>query len=352
MCSVNSTFTNSSKMTCLYSGVSTNIGIAILSVSFIIGLPGNAFVIWTMLTQMKKRTVTCVLILHLAVADIIVLLTAPFFLHVLSTGSWIFGNIFCKMCFYICSLTMYTSVFLITLMSIDRFLAVTQPFTSQKLRTTQIVRVMIALIWVLASLLSCAIFFYQGEARCNGHLQCRPMHPSPNHMVFQYTFEILNGFVIPFTIIVSCYVFIGLRLRTARFPTKQKTNRLIIMIIVMFALFWLPYQIVNMLQVSGEIFSSPSLTTAALLARPNVIAFAFLSSSANPILYVFAGGNFIKTAGVGFMAKLFEATAFEVLSLRKISQALRQRSRTESVELDKCVKEAEQNKSTLPNQTD
>ncbi|KAG9487273.1 hypothetical protein GDO78_007245 [Eleutherodactylus coqui] len=347
MSSVNSTFTNSTGT----SGVSARIGIAILSIAFIIGFPGNAFVIWTILTQMKKLTVTCVLILHLAMADILVLLTAPFFLHVHSTGSWIFGEIICKMCYYVCCLSMYASVFLIMFMSIDRFLAVAQPFTSQKLRTKQIVQVLVGMIWLLSSLLAISMFFCNALILMNGHLRCIPLHPSPNHMVFQYIFETLTGFVIPFTIVVFCYVYIGLRLRTAKFQTKQKTSRLVIMILVTFVLFWLPYQIVNMLQVSGKIFSSPRLTKAALVARPNVIAFAYLSSSANPILYVFAGGNFIKTAGLGFMARLFEGTASEMSSLRKFSQVLRQRSRTESVEVEKRLEQTEANKNMLSNQT-
>ncbi|XP_056408224.1 leukotriene B4 receptor 1-like [Hyla sarda] len=349
---INSTFTNSTKIPVLSAGVSARVGIAILSIAFMIGLPGNAFVIWTILTQMKKRTVTSLLILHLAVADIIVILTAPFFLHLLSTGSWRFGKHICKMCHYISCLSMYTSIFLIMFMSMDRFLAVARPFVSQKMRTKRVVRGIVALIWISASLLAITMFFYRAVITYKGSLQCVPIHTNAEHMVFQYIFETLTGFVIPFTIIVNCYVYIGLRLRTAKFQTKKKANRLVIMIIVTFALFWLPYQVVNMLQVSGEIFSSKMLTKAALTARPNVTAFAFFSSSANPILYVFAGGNFIRTAGVGFMAKLFEGAASETSSFRKISQVFRQRSHTESVELEKCLDHAEPSKNMLSHQTD
>ncbi|XP_075709212.1 leukotriene B4 receptor 1-like [Rhinoderma darwinii] len=339
--SVSSAFTHSTKAPIVSPGKSASLGIGILSIAFIIGFPGNAFIIWTILTRMKKRTVTCLLILHLAIADIIVILTAPFFLHLLSTGSWTFGNIVCKMCHYISCLSMYTSIFLIMFMSMDRCLAVARPFISQKMRTKPVVRGIVASIWILASLLSITMFFYRSVKPHNDRPQCVPFHGDPNHMVFQYIFETLTGFVIPFTIIVSCYLYIGFRLRTAKFQTKRKTSRLVMMIIVTFALFWLPYQIVNMLQVSGKLFSSETLTNAALKARPNVTALAFLSSSANPILYVFAGGNLIRTAGVGFMAKLFEGTSSETSSFRKISQVFRQRSHTESVELEKCLDQAE-----------
>ncbi|KAG9487271.1 hypothetical protein GDO78_007243 [Eleutherodactylus coqui] len=321
MSGVNSSVTNPNETPFLEPGVSSNIGIAILSIAFIIGFPGNAFVIWTIWTQIKKRTVTCLLILNLAMADIILILTIPFFLHLRFTSSWIFGNIFCKICYYVCCLSMYTSTYLIVFMSIDRFLALIQPFTFQKLRTKQPVRVLIALIWISACLFASTMFIYRGVMPRNGDPQCIPIHESPKHVVFHYVFETLTGCVIPFTIIVSCYVYIGLRLRTAKFHTRQKMGRLVIMIIVTFALFWLPYHMVNMLIVSGEIIPSPSLTKAANRARSNSVTLIYLSSSANPILYVFAAGNFIKTAGMGFMAKLFEGAASE--TSRKMSYVLR-----------------------------
>ncbi|KAM9330751.1 leukotriene B4 receptor 1-like [Gastrophryne carolinensis] len=329
---------------------SSSLGIAILSVAFIIGFPGNVFVIWTVLTQVKKRTVTCILILHLAMADIMVILTAPFFLHRLSTEKWVFGVVICKMCYYVCCLSMYASIFIITLMSMDRFLAVALPFSIQKMRTKPVFRGIISAIWVLASLLAIPVLFYRDVKNSYGPPLCIPFHGPKNqnstskHIVFQYLFETLTGFAIPFTIILFCYIFIGLKLRSAKFQTKQKTSRLVIMIIVIFALFWLPYQIVNMIQVSGELLSSDRLRQAASDARPNTIAFAYLSSSANPILYVFAGGNFIKTAGIAFMAKVFEGTASEASNFRKISSVLRQRSHAETVELEKCEEHGEQSK--------
>ncbi|KAM4051396.1 leukotriene B4 receptor 1-like [Anomaloglossus baeobatrachus] len=323
---------------------SSSLGIAILSIAFIIGFPGNAFVIWTILTRMKKRTVTCILILHLAMADIMVLLTAPFFLHLLSSGSWKFGNIMCKLCHYIGCLSMYTSIFLITFMSMDRFLAVAKPYMSQKIRTKLAARIIVLSLWVVATLLAIPMAINRTVSK--GDVETCITVPAANgssqHIVFQYTFETIMGFVIPFSIIVFCYAFIGLRLRTVKFQTKHKTNRLVIMIIVTFAVFWIPYHVVNIIQVVGEVSSSEKLREATKFLRPNATALVFLSSSINPVLYAFAGGNFIRSAGVGFMARLFEATGSEAGSLRKVSQVFQQRSRIQSSEQGKLNKPVEE----------
>ncbi|XP_069820266.1 leukotriene B4 receptor 1-like [Dendropsophus ebraccatus] len=330
-------FTNSSSAT--FSKSSASLGIATLSIAFIIGFPGNAFVIWTILTRMKKRTVTCILILHLAMADIILILTVPFFLHLLSTGSWKFGGIICKMCHYIGCLSMYASIFLITFMSMDRFLAVAKPYVSQKIRTKMAARIIALSVWALAFLIAIPMPVYRTVITKGGVDHCvtiaAPVNGGFQHIVFQYMLETMVGFVIPFTIIVFCYGYIGLRLRTVKFQTKHKTSRLVIMIIVTFALFWIPYHAVNIIQVAGELSSSERLRKAARFARPNTTALIFLSSSVNPILYVFAGGNFIRSAGVGFMAKLFEATGSEAGSLRKVSQVFQQRNRKQSSEQGK-----------------
>ncbi|XP_040209111.1 leukotriene B4 receptor 1-like [Rana temporaria] len=333
----NSSFTNSTLYPMTPHGYSQKLGIAILSVAFIIGFPGNAFIIWSILNCMKKWSVTCHLILHLAIADIIVILTAPVFLHLLSTGSWIFGNIICKLCHYISCLSMYASIILITSMSIDRYFAVSRPMSSVT-RTKMVFGKVILAIWVSSCLLAIPMPIYRAVETVNNKEQCRHIHSSPAHIIFQYVFETVTGFIIPFTIIMSCYLYIGLKLRNAKFQTKHKTSRLVVMIIVMFAIFWLPYHVVNIIEVSGKVFSSDKLRKVASIARPNVTALAFLSSSVNPILYVFAGGSLIKTAGVEFMAKLFEGTGPEMNSVWKISDFFRQKNHEETMELGKTNK--------------
>lgn len=53
----------------------------ILSLAFIVGFPGNAFVVWTICERMKQRSPTVVLILNLAIADLLVLVTLPIWIY-------------------------------------------------------------------------------------------------------------------------------------------------------------------------------------------------------------------------------------------------------------------------------
>ncbi|XP_061619345.1 leukotriene B4 receptor 1 isoform X2 [Phyllopteryx taeniolatus] len=297
---------------------SAKVGIAILTLAFALGFPGNVFVAWSVVCRVRKRSVTCLLVLNLAAADASVLLTAPVFLRFLAGGrGWEFGSPACKLVHYLSSVNMYVSIYLICLMSMDRWMAVTRPFLSQRMRTKRSLLILLLGVWVSAFLLSIPMPFYRSNLRKvlpnNATLRfCVPYHwQSVGHRVFQYTFETVTGFLVPYSLINTCYSSVICRLQSAAFKRRGQGSRLILMIICTFALFWLPYHIVNTIEVIGLLQGSRTTVAAALAARPNVTAFAYFSSAVNPILYVFAGSSHIRQAGLGFMGKLFEATNSE-----------------------------------------
>ncbi|XP_043100863.1 leukotriene B4 receptor 1-like [Puntigrus tetrazona] len=300
--------------------LSHQIGIAILAVAFVFGFPGNLFVVWSVLCRVRRRSVTCLLILNLSAADALVLLSAPLFIRFLAGGlHWEFGPALCKTVHYLCCVNMYASIYLICLMSMDRWLAVTKPFLSQRLRTRKRLLSVMLGIWVMAFLMALPMPFYRTvKAFLPTMHVCMPYHwNSDAHEIFQYLSETVLGFLLPFSFILFCYVSVICRLRSAMFQRKGRGNALILLIITAFTVFWLPYHLINILQVIGVMQgSSSSVLKAAKVARPNVTAFAFMSSSVNPVLYVFAGSSHIRQAGLGFMAKLFEGTNSESASTR------------------------------------
>ncbi|XP_074090882.1 leukotriene B4 receptor 1 [Macrotis lagotis] len=299
--------------------------IILLSLALALGLPGNSFVVWSILTQMRHRSVTALLVLNLALADLAVLLTAPFFLHFLARGNWSFGLIGCRLSFYICGVSMYASVLLITAMSLDRSLAVARPFISQKFRTKSIAWRVLVSIWVASVFLAVPVIVYRKVFLGKfGKDICETYYSAPNQIAFHLLFESITGFVLPFVVIVSSYSDIGRRLRATRFRRNRRTGRLVVLIILTFTVFWLPYHAVNLGEAAralrGYKIGQDKAGKQLYLARKVVIALAFLSSSLNPILYACAGGGLLRSAGVGFVAKLLEGTASDICSTRRGTQ--------------------------------
>lgn len=296
--------------------VSAQVGIAILTLAFVLGFPGNLFVVWSVFCRVKKRSVTCLLVLNLAMADAFVLLSAPLFLRYLAGGrGWEFGQAACKLVHYLSNVNMYVSIYLICLMSMDRWLAVSRPFLSQRMRTKRSLLGLLLVVWVLAFILSLPMPFYRNVKTIQIYNMtlslCTQYHQSSGHAVFQYLFETIMGCLVPFSLINTCYSSVICRLQNAKFQRRAQGSRLILLIICAFAVFWLPYHIVNTIEVVGLLQDSDPVIKAARTARPNVTAFAYFSSAINPILYVFAGSSHIRHAGLSFMGKLFEATNSE-----------------------------------------
>lgn len=142
--------------------LSHRIGIAILVLAFVFGFPGNVFVVWSILCKVRRRSVTCLLILNLALADALVLLSAPLFIRFLAGGrGWEFGSALCKTVHYLCCVNMYASIYLICLMSLDRWLAVAKPFLSQRMRTKNRILLIMLGIWVMAFMMALPMPFYR-----------------------------------------------------------------------------------------------------------------------------------------------------------------------------------------------
>uniref|UniRef100_A0A8D2IP17 Leukotriene B4 receptor 2 n=1 Tax=Varanus komodoensis TaxID=61221 RepID=A0A8D2IP17_VARKO len=302
--------------TLLTSSTSSVAGIVFLLLAALIGLPGNLFVIWSILWKMKPshRSVTCLLVLNLAVADGVVLLLTPFFILFLIFKNWMFSLAICKGVYYLCCINMFASIFIITLMSVDRCLAVSQPYFSQAIRKKNLVVKILAGIWLAAILLSIPAFVFRQVVKepLQGRYICEPCHSRPSLTILHFTLETVVAFMIPFTIIVGCYSTILVRLRGVRRRKGARTEKLIVAIVICFAVLWMPYHIINMLQVASNMVSgrrAERLGQAWKSGRAGATALAFLSSSINPVLYVFVAGNLIKTSGANFIAQFFEGAS-------------------------------------------
>ena len=69
----------------------------VLGVVFIVGLVGNATLIYTILANKSMRTKSNVLIVSLAAGDfLLILVTGPFTTLLYTTGGWWYGTAMCK----------------------------------------------------------------------------------------------------------------------------------------------------------------------------------------------------------------------------------------------------------------
>ncbi|XP_004698976.3 leukotriene B4 receptor 2 [Echinops telfairi] len=300
--------------TLLSSKASRATGAAFLLLAALLGLPGNGFVVWSLAGWRPAggRPLAATLVLHLALADGAVLLLAPIFVAFLTGRVWPLGQAGCKAVYYVCSLSMYASVLLTSLLSLQRCLAVTRPFLAPRLRSPALARRLLLAVWLAALLLAVPAPVYRrlwpGDV-------CQLCHPTPGHAAAHLGLETLSAFVLPFGLVLGCYGVTLARLRGARWGAGRRgtrVGRLVSAIVLAFGLLWAPYHAVNLLQAAAALAPQGGrlarLGGACQAVRAGTTALAFFSSSVNPVLYVFTAGDLLPRAGPRFLTRLFEGS--------------------------------------------
>ncbi|GCB76881.1 leukotriene B4 receptor 1-like [Scyliorhinus torazame] len=286
----------------------------VLGLTCFVGIPGNSFVIWVILLRMKLRSLTVVLILNLAVADLVVLITLPLWIYSIS-NSWVFGAASCKILAYLIHCNLYGSVFFITLMGIDRYLAVMYPFASLQWRRKEYVWRAVVIVWLLAFLFAVPIILNRKLEIFDGSPSCSGGHyVSKVQQMLCLVLETLVGFVIPFSVLAICYGCVAKRVGQMSFQKKNRSEMIIVSIVIAFVICWLPYHVFNVVELASLMFE-PGSDAAEILEDVFVLGsfitgpLAFINSSINPLLYAFAGRNLRDAFRSSVMSKAFEQMA-------------------------------------------
>ncbi|XP_067252951.1 leukotriene B4 receptor 1 [Chanodichthys erythropterus] len=321
-------------------GAGRIIGALILCLFLPIGISGNLLIIWSILTQTGHRSITTLLILNLACADGSLMFLLPFFIVYLVKHSWIFTLPLCKILLYLCSTNMYASIFLITLMSLHRMVVVVWRKHAGVLRDRRALIQVLVGLWILALCVSVPNSVFWTTFRSENEpkfVACACKHSQPQDVILQHCLEILLGFLMPYGLIIGSYVCVLRRIRKTRFRRHIRSEKLILVIVITFGLTWLPFHIMNKVEVAGAFLPEDSPTKARLSQiwisfRGFTSTFTFISSSINPVLYTFAGKSYIKREGLAFMARLFESSGIE--STRKIRQSQSNQEQEKKEEVD------------------
>lgn len=97
------------------------------------------------------KTATNIYIFNLALADALATSTLPFQSAKYLMSTWPFGELLCKLVIAIDYYNMFTSIFTLTMMSVDRYIAVCHPVRALDFRTPFKAKIINICIWILSS---------------------------------------------------------------------------------------------------------------------------------------------------------------------------------------------------------
>lgn len=272
---------------------------ALYSIFFLLGLLGNSLVIWVIACGVRLRSMTDVCLLNLAVADLLLVCTLPFLAHQ-ARDEWLFGDAMCKMVLGIYHIVFYCGIFFISLMSIDRYLAIVHAVYAMRARTRSFGMIAAAVTWVAGFLASFPDMIFLKQQTNTSHY-CSPEYPkadttgSNSHFWRIFSLFKMNilGLLIPVVIMCFCYSQIIWRLLYSQ-SSKKQAIRLVLIVVAVFFCCWVPYNVASffkaleLLHIYTECDSSKAITLALEVSG----AIAYSHSCLNPILYVFVGEKF------------------------------------------------------------
>lgn len=280
--------------------------------NFVIGIVGNSMVVAVIYCYMKLKTVANIFVLNLAVSDLTFLITLPMWATFTATGyHWPFGGFLCKASAGLVIFNLYTSIFFLTALSIDRYLAIVHPVRSRRFRTVVYARITCVAIWLFAFMLSVPTAVTRGVHNISNsnNTVCGILHPSTGNTVRwkQILLAIslmkcLLGFLVPFIIIITCYCLIGRALLGARHIQKSSRSRddevlrMLAAAVLAFFLCWVPHQVFHFMHLLTQLTQVQNCAILEIIdtAMPFTICIAYFNSCVNPIVYGFVGHNFRK----------------------------------------------------------
>ncbi|CAL9690575.1 unnamed protein product [Knipowitschia caucasica] len=285
-------------------------------ISFL-GIIGNGLVVIVMGYQKKVKTMTDKYRLHLSVADLLFVLTLPFW-AVDAARTWYFGSFLCVSVHMIYTVNLYSSVLILAFISLDRYLAVVRATNSQATRKLLASRVIYIGVWLPAAVLTIPDLVFarvrdtsdlhvnQDESMESSDVRiiCQRIYPQDSSLIWTAAFRfqhILVGFVLPGLVILVCYCIIIARLSKGSKGQvlKRKALKTTVILILCFFCCWLPYCLgifLDTLVMLKVIKASCELEQAIEKWISVTEALAYFHCCLNPILYAFLGVKFKKSA--------------------------------------------------------
>ncbi|KAM6453369.1 C-C chemokine receptor type 5-like isoform 1-T2 [Liasis olivaceus] len=276
----------------------SNVLPTLFSLVFIFGLLGNMLVVVILIKYKKFKSMTDIYLLNLAISDLLFIFSLPFRIYY-SANDWVFGDAMCRINSGIYFLGFYSGSFFIILLTIDRYLAIVYAVFALKARTVLYGIITSIITWILALLASSpGTVFYKVQMEndrktCSLHFPQESNFPWNKFLTLKLNFI---GLIFPMMVMAFCYARIINTLLRCRNEKKNKAVRLIFIIMIVYFLFWAPYNIALLLQLFQAELSLDncgnlsSIGVAIQVTETLAIAHCCI----NPVIYAFAGEKFRK----------------------------------------------------------
>ncbi|NP_001373398.1 chemokine (C motif) receptor 1a, duplicate 1 isoform X1 [Danio rerio] len=260
------------------------------SIVVVMSCIGNVLVLIILALYESLKFLTNVFILNLALSDLLFTFGLPFWASYFIHG-WTFGEIGCKAVKFLFYVGFYSSVLFLTLMTIQRYMAVVHPLSDwEKCRCFSVAPI---IIWMMSGTAALVGAHYSKILKDLNNTYCEyeSIKVKSGIAYFQNAF-----FFAAFLIMGFCYCRMLQTITNARTSKRHKTVRLIFSIALVFFIGWAPYNIAMFLRSLTD-QNIPPFTICEVSKGVDYAYYlcrllAFSHCCLNPVFYVFVGVKF------------------------------------------------------------
>ncbi|NXY86015.1 BKRB2 protein, partial [Alcedo cyanopectus] len=273
---------------------------------FILGAIENSLVLIVLCFHKTRCTVAEIYLANMALADLLLVWALPFWaINISNKFQWPFGLFLCKAVNIMSNMNFYSSIYFLTLVSIDRYLALVKTMSLGRMRRTVCAKWNSFVVWICA-LLICSpsvVFRDLKHYKKVNITACVLDYPASYWEPMNNCLLNIVGFVIPLCVITYCTLQIIKALRSNELQkmklvqTERRATMLVLAVLLLFVICWLPFQISTVID-TIRLFTPNSTCLEEINDIVTQIATycAFSNSCLNPVLYVIVGKHFQKKA--------------------------------------------------------
>ncbi|XP_051812980.1 C-C chemokine receptor type 5 [Acanthochromis polyacanthus] len=260
-------------------------------VLFCLGLLGNSTVLWVLLRHIKVKTMTDVCLLNLVLSDLLLTVSLPL---------WAYSSqnlVSCKLITGVYQLGFYSGTLFVTLMSVDRYLAIVHAVAAVQARTLRYGITASVITWVISVIMATPQVIFVSLEMDGNDSHCHPVYPEDSQYFWklrQNFSENTVGLFVCLPIIVFCYVKILVVLSKCRNSKKNRAVKLIFTIVCVFVVCWVPYNVLVFLQTLEQlgVLNNCNVFKAIGSAMGFAEIIALSHCCINPVVYAFVGEKF------------------------------------------------------------
>ncbi|KAM6161640.1 C-C chemokine receptor type 8 [Erethizon dorsatum] len=271
--------------------------VTIYCLLFVFGLLGNSLVILVLVACKKLRSITDIYLLNLALSDLLFVFSLPFQAYY-QLDQWVFGTIMCKVVSGLYYIGFFSSMFFITLMSLDRYLAIVHAVYAVKVRTARMGTCLSLAVWLATVLATSPLLVFYQVASEDGFLKCYSFYNQEalKWKIFTHFEMNIVGLLVPFTIFMFCYISILRQLRNCQNQQKTRAMMLVLIVVVASLVFWVPFNVVLFLTSLHNLHILDGCGMSQWLSSATHITetISFTHCCMNPVIYAFVGEKFKK----------------------------------------------------------